>query len=80
MAYICGFDRENKELCLHTEHQWKTIRDYMKRNGCNYAREWARSGKNVIDSVVNTTQYNVQESYLRLVCHLQEIQVYLDEK
>ena len=51
------------------DHQWKITRDDMKRNGCNDDKERSISGQNEIDSVVNITQYNIQELDLPLVCH-----------
>jgi predicted GIY-YIG superfamily endonuclease len=52
MAYICGFDGEKSDLCLHMECQLKLKRDEMKRNGTD-VRKWARAGQQVIDMVMS---------------------------
>ena len=61
------------------EHQWKITRDDMKINGCDDSRQWAIAVQNLIDSVININQYNVQESDILLVFHFQYIEVDLDE-
>lgn len=74
MAYICGFNGERSELRLHMERQWKLKRDYMIRMGNNDPRDWARAGQDVIDTVVNDHQFNVDASDLRLVCLFRDIE------
>ena len=73
MAYICGFDGEKTELRFHMERQWKMKRDYLKTNGCDDPREWARAGQDVIDDVAMSDSFDVEPVDLRLVCHFRNV-------
>ena len=46
----------------------------MIRMGNNDPRDWARAGQDVIDTVVNDHQFNVDASDLRLVCLFRDIE------
>ena len=55
------------------ERQWKMKRDYLKANGCDDPREWARADQDVIDDVAMSDSFDVEPVDLRLVCHFRNV-------
>lgn len=52
MAYICGFEGCDT-MMLSIERKWKEVRDNLIVQGMNDPREWARSGRSVIECANN---------------------------
>ena len=65
MAYICGFNNQ-ETLRLYIERKWKEKINYLKRNGINDNRQWARSGNDIIQNI-NEDSFNIEKHELRLV-------------
>ena len=68
---ICGFDGQ-KQLRLSMERQWKMKVNFLRRNNTWSPLEWARAGQLVIDDVCRSTNFDVNENDLRLVCMFRE--------
>ena len=70
MAFV-GFDGK-KQLRLSMERQWKMKVNFLRRNNTLSPLEWARAGQLVIDDVCRSTNFDVNENDLRLVCMFRE--------
>ena len=66
MAFICGFNGENKALRRQLEQRWKQKRDYLINNGVDDAKIWFSSGKGVIQELDNNV-YQKEKAELRFV-------------
>ena len=65
MTYICGFNG-NPLLLFYVERRWKERSKYLKDNGNNDPRQWARSGSDIIQNI-NEDSFHIEKHELRLI-------------
>ena len=63
LAYIAGFNAEQKRIREHVEESWKRKRDFLIRNGNNNIYSWVQSGSDCIDDLYES---NEEMRYLEL--------------